>query len=328
MSSAKRPRLAQSQPADDAAQPQSDQQLSSNHRHDTFRLGELPLELVFRVNDYLPIASSLSLAATCKGLGQLLDCKTGQALRELREFCKSLAYPQNRKAWLTPRIEFAEFLQRDAVSRAIRLEQSRENQTLRACSICARLHPRSAFSPAQLFTPPEARKCRGGEEKVFRLCQHTGLDWDFPSKLAPKGHRYVFCQSCGDGAFSNWSRLATRAGRWIRIDTYRNILKWEEGKIIFGNDIRNQLGQMRQYVCPHTVTSSDQFAGIEDIKFVPGSTRLTLSGFSEHCVYPGCQTSLHLFFRANRAVDLFVERSVGCMEDATDPEWLIQCGLL
>ncbi|KAK8171069.1 hypothetical protein BKA80DRAFT_305884 [Phyllosticta citrichinensis] len=124
MSSAKRPRLAQSQPADDAAQPQSDQQLSSNHRHDTFRLGELPLELVFRVNDYLPIASSLSLAATCKGLGQLLDCKTGQALRELREFCKSLAYPQNRKAWLTPRIEFAEFLQRDAVSRAIRLEQN------------------------------------------------------------------------------------------------------------------------------------------------------------------------------------------------------------
>ncbi|KAK8179298.1 hypothetical protein BC567DRAFT_262533 [Phyllosticta citribraziliensis] len=86
MSSAKRPRLSQSQPADDAAKPHSDQPLSSNHRHDTFRLGELPPELVFRVNDYLPTASSLSLAATCKGLRQLLDSKTKQALREFEVF--------------------------------------------------------------------------------------------------------------------------------------------------------------------------------------------------------------------------------------------------
>ncbi|KAK7533947.1 uncharacterized protein J3D65DRAFT_604987 [Phyllosticta citribraziliensis] len=338
MSSAKRPRLSQSQPADDAAKPHSDQPLSSNHRHDTFRLGELPPELVFRVNDYLPTASSLSLAATCKGLRQLLDSKTKQALREFEVFRKSLKSRQDRKALLTPRNEFLGFLRRDALSRAASFERGRENEALRVCSFCARLHSRSAFCAGQLMQPPETRKCRGVEEGAFRMCQHVGFEWN-SLRTTPSFTRFD-CQKCDRRTYSFHERA--NVPLWnqepyvhFQLRTYRRILSYEPGTEVYGKDIRSRLGELCLNLCPHTVTSSKHFACIQNMEFVRDVREATCVG-QELCIYPGCKTTFYLSWHTpwtivgsrRGTISIVTERNLGRLEDATDPDWLIQCGLL
>ncbi|KAK7550458.1 hypothetical protein JOL62DRAFT_255761 [Phyllosticta paracitricarpa] len=331
MSSAKCRRLNDSQPADTVPLHKAP---GVHGQHGTLALGDFPAEILISINDHLPIESSLSLAATCKDLRQLLLPRIEQAARKGLDRTKIRLHLILKTSDIPYCRPFLDYLKRDSFARAIEFERRNEGGPLRACSVCAKLHDACAFSATQLVQPPETRECGAVQGEVFRLCKHQGMAWNFPRNTREYG-QYLTCTICGDGMFSYWNRrrhegYISRTHGAVTIRVRWTLLMLEEGETITGKDVSNRLGQLCRKVCPHTVTQSDHFVNINNFKFenkIPSTDYITLFGCVERCTYPGCKTEFYLN-RVAHEIELVVERDVGLMEDATDPAWLVQCGLL
>ncbi|KAK7535672.1 hypothetical protein IWX46DRAFT_629670 [Phyllosticta citricarpa] len=284
---------------------------------DKFPLGSLPAELVRQIDDHLPTASSLSLAASCKDLRRLLRPTTSRADHASRQV-------------------FARYLERDAIARTAKRERFSTHDFSRACAACAELHNVACFSGTQLLCSPKTRKCRG-HEAVLRLCEHIALSWDFLRNT--KDYRGGQCveRDCG----MVWSnprreRVSLRcAGNIIYVNLRISSLR--RGAMLCVQDIRVTLGQLCFRICPHTITNSDLFADLADLKEnIEGLERegerssrccMTEPG---NCSYPDCHTRFFIEFSLTAFsihIHLIIERAIGDSKSANNRQWLIQCGI-
>ncbi|KAK8199962.1 hypothetical protein IWZ00DRAFT_30049 [Phyllosticta capitalensis] len=294
-----------------------------------FPFGDLPAELVLRINDFLPNVARLSLAAACKNFRKLIPPPAGLVdawPKDPREaLARLLQKEKKQRADIASRREFVKYVKRDAFNRAVRFERSGVNDTLKACCRCFKTHPTKAFSNAQLALPPERRQCLG-QEVALQLCKHKSLKMDFPEHE----DKLIQCGESDCQSYSSWCRrsLFNASDRGaVSIHSSRPVLQLENGKFYLGNDIRTQLAQKRPEICPHTVLSPHHFAGIENLEITSEVRmhRTSLWQHTERCTNPNCKTEFRLLLTSRICV--YVERIVGTLEDATDPAWTSQCGL-
>ncbi|KAK8247038.1 hypothetical protein HDK90DRAFT_539501 [Phyllosticta capitalensis] len=311
--------------------------LSFDDERDCFALGDLPSELVWEIGKQLPMESRLALAATCKDFQSLLHTKI-------------------KDADVISRATFLQSLDRDNLTRAVEWEKSGEADSIRACAGCHHLHWIAAFSSAQLFQQPRQRKCRGREGR-FRVCEHITLSWDeimqMPLSKDPldtedgdEMDSDIFsCQECstrgGEGFYGishSWLD-PSRCGLWLhktyKVTTCQRILTIGELQSINGKVVREKLGDLRWRICPHTVTSSEHFAGLEEIEFYHLVTVLdideledlqsALGKFCGNCSDPRCETIFYLGANGS-GIYLWTRRDLGYLNNVNDDVWLVQCG--
>ncbi|KAK8258004.1 hypothetical protein IWZ00DRAFT_559462, partial [Phyllosticta capitalensis] len=311
--------------------------------NEKFPLGDFPPEIVLEVAQCLPMESRHALARTCKDLYHLLE-------------------PSFNSFDETARNTFLGFLDRDDLARAIEFERSGKDESFRACAGCKRLHSIEAFSEIQLFQQPRVRKCRGREGK-FQLCEHFAISWEKAIKISLSFHPFsedpdlglgIACGKCQKHLHScyliksyHWHSRPIDLGqsgflhhKTFQITTYRQLTLVVPGLTINGARIRRILGERRWQVCPHTVTSAEQFYDLRHLQFqgtcVNGPLQIknsrslqeSLWNVYECCKDPGCVTEFWIEVQENK-IFLVANRDLGALtkDDPNHYDWLVQCGL-
>ena len=271
---------------------------------------DMHIDVLRSITDYIPPSSILALRSTCKALWGSLPAE------QLR---------QSDSAF------FEQLLLRDGYDVVCAKETWKSgclSQRL-LCSGCKKWHDKMHFSASQRWNPPQTRLCRWTEGVIY-LCPHVTLDRKelkaLSERLSNKSIRYwILCTShgpprpsCGCLAARDKDSSHLRIVNEIEMfcDNGRGGSMLQPKQLgwitdLYGNGI---------YLCPHG-RWKDIFLGLGQ----PNNPNDSLW----KCKQKDCETDVLIrqsqeSFQGGITLRINIERRLGFVDDALDPQWLSQ----